>query len=137
MTVGEVANIYASAELNILPEFPRLFRWTPERKSAFVESILIGIPIPPAFVFEKEDGTWELIEFMGVLKDPDTGDYRRSKLPFNHGLGRASAPRLPARAITLTGSGPNRKPEVVTLSRSTAVFPVYLRLRLEAGRCPR
>jgi hypothetical protein len=90
MTIGEVANMYASAELNILPEFQRLFRWTNERKSAFVESILIGIPIPPAFVFEKEDGTWELIdglqristvlEFMGVLKDPDTDKERRSKL---------------------------------------------------------
>ena len=53
MTIGEVANMYASAELNILPEFQRLFRWTNERKSAFVELILIGIPIPPAFVFEK------------------------------------------------------------------------------------
>jgi Protein of unknown function DUF262 len=89
-TVGEVANMYNSSELNILPEFQRLFRWSPERKSSFVESILIGIPIPPVFVFEKEDGTWELIdglqristvlEFMGVLKDPDTGQCRRSTL---------------------------------------------------------
>jgi uncharacterized protein DUF262 len=87
--VGEVANMYGNAELKILPEFQRLFRWTPERKSAFVESILIGIPIPSAFVFE-EDGTWELIdglqristvlEFMGVLKDPDAGKLRRSSL---------------------------------------------------------
>ena len=90
MTIGEVANMYASSELNILPEFQRLFRWTEGRKSNFVESILIGIPIPPAFVYEKEDGTWELIdglqristvlEFMGLLKDPDSGSFRRSKL---------------------------------------------------------
>jgi hypothetical protein len=89
-TIGEVANMYSSSELNIFPEFQRLFRWTPERKSSFVESILIGIPIPPVFVFEKEDGTWELIdglqristvlEFMGILKDPDTGKCRRSVL---------------------------------------------------------
>lgn len=89
-TIGEVANMYNSAELNIFPEFQRLFRWTTERKSSFVESILIGIPIPPVFVFENEDGTWELIdglqristilEFMGVLKDPDTGEVRRSTL---------------------------------------------------------
>jgi hypothetical protein len=90
MTIGEVANMYASSELNILPEFQRLFRWTDGRKSSFVESILIGIPIPPAFVYEKEDGTWELIdglqristvlEFMGLLKDPDSGNFRRSTL---------------------------------------------------------
>jgi hypothetical protein len=90
MTIGEVANMYANAELNILPDFQRLFRWEPGRKSNFVESILIGIPVPPAFVFEKEDGTWELIdglqristvlEFMGVLKNPDTGEFQRSIL---------------------------------------------------------
>lgn len=90
ITIGEVSNMYTSKELNILPDFQRLFRWTNERKSNFVESILIGIPIPPVFVYENEDGTWELIdglqristllEFMGVLKDVDTGDVRRSRL---------------------------------------------------------
>lgn len=90
ITIGEVANMYANHELNIVPEFQRLFRWSPERKSNFVESILIGIPIPPAFVYENGDGTWELIdglqristilEFMGVLKDPDSQERRRSQL---------------------------------------------------------
>jgi uncharacterized protein with ParB-like and HNH nuclease domain len=90
ITIGEVANMYTSAELNILPDFQRLFRWSDDRKSNLVESILIGIPIPPAFVYEKDDGTWELIdglqristilEFMGVLRDPDTGEMKRSKL---------------------------------------------------------
>lgn len=90
ITVGEVATMYASHELNVLPEFQRLFRWNAEKKSNFVESILVGIPIPPAFVYENESGTWELIdglqristilEFMGILRDPDSGDLRRSSL---------------------------------------------------------
>jgi uncharacterized protein with ParB-like and HNH nuclease domain len=83
ITIGEVANMYTSAELNILPDFQRLFRWSDDRKSNLVESILIGIPIPPAFVYEKDNGTWELIdglqristvlEFMGVLARPRHG----------------------------------------------------------------
>lgn len=82
--------MYGSRELDIIPEFQRLFRWSTEKKSAFIESILIGIPIPPAFAYENDDGTWELIdglqrtstilEFMGVLRDPDTGETRSSKL---------------------------------------------------------
>jgi hypothetical protein len=90
ITVGEVSTMYSSHELNVLPEFQRLFRWTEDRKSNFVESILIGIPIPPAFVYENENGTWELIdglqristilEFMGVLRDPDNNELKRSKL---------------------------------------------------------
>lgn len=90
ITIGEVSNMYTARELNILPDFQRLFRWSNERKSNFIESILIGIPIPPVFVYENEDGTWELIdglqristllEFMGVLMDVDTGARLRSKL---------------------------------------------------------
>jgi hypothetical protein len=90
ITIGELANMYAQGELNIIPDFQRLFRWTPDRKSNFVESILIGIPIPPAFAYENENGTWELVdglqristvlEFMGLLRDPDSGRLRRSRL---------------------------------------------------------
>jgi len=90
ITLGEVANMYTSGELNILPEFQRLFRWTIDRKSNFVESIFVGIPIPPVFVFEDADGNWELIdglqristvlEFMGILRDPETDAPMRSVL---------------------------------------------------------
>jgi hypothetical protein len=82
ITIGEIGNMYVSRELNINPEFQRLFRWTPQKKSNFIESILIGIPIPPAFSYEKDDGTWELIdglqristvlEFMGLLRKPES-----------------------------------------------------------------
>jgi hypothetical protein len=62
-----------------------------EKKSSFVESILIGIPIPPVFVFETDKGTWELVdglqrvstilEFMGLLRDVDNpGETKRSIL---------------------------------------------------------
>lgn len=81
ISIGEIASMYAAEELDIIPDFQRLFRWSPEKKTAFIESILIGIPVPPAFAYEKPDGTWELIdglqristvlEFMGVLRKPD------------------------------------------------------------------
>ena len=90
ITVGEVATMYKDRELDIIPDFQRLFRWSIDKKSSLIESILIGIPIPSVFVYENEDGTWELIdglqristilEFMGVLKDPDTGVAKRSVL---------------------------------------------------------
>ena len=90
ITIGEISNMYGAQELNILPDFQRLFRWTVDRKSNFIESILIGIPVPPVFAYENEDGTWELIdglqristilEFMGILRDVDSGELRRSQL---------------------------------------------------------
>lgn len=82
MSVGEIVNMYKDGELLINPDFQRLFRWEIGQKSKLIESILLGIPIPSIFVFEKEDSTWELIdglqrvstllEFMGELKDSET-----------------------------------------------------------------
>ncbi len=62
MSVGEVINLYKDGELKIDPVFQRLFRWEDERKTRFIESLLLGIPIPPIFVFQGETGVWELID---------------------------------------------------------------------------
>ncbi|MCJ7526480.1 MAG: DUF262 domain-containing protein [Candidatus Aminicenantes bacterium] len=86
MSIGEVVNMYKDEELIINPDFQRLFRWEIGQKSKLIESILLGIPVPSIFVFEKEDSKWELIdglqristilEFMGELKDPTTGQLK-------------------------------------------------------------
>tara|TARA_R110002072_G_scaffold302603_1_gene486680 strand:+ start:140990 stop:142093 length:1104 start_codon:yes stop_codon:yes gene_type:complete len=81
MSVGEVINLYKDEEIRINPAFQRLFRWDLTRKSRFIESLLLGIPIPPIFVYQDDDGVWELIdglqrlstilEFVGQLRDVD------------------------------------------------------------------
>jgi hypothetical protein len=81
MSVGEIMNVYRDGELIVNPEFQRLFRWNIFQKSHLIESLLIGVPIPSIFVFETEDGSWELIdglqrvstilEFAGLLRDSD------------------------------------------------------------------
>ncbi|WP_108130760.1 DUF262 domain-containing protein [Gemmobacter caeni] len=62
MSLGEVINLYKDKELVIDPVFQRLFRWDDQRKTRFIESLLLGIPVPPIFVFQDEDGIWELID---------------------------------------------------------------------------
>jgi hypothetical protein len=84
MSVGELISLYSSDELQISPAFQRLFRWDPTRKTRFVESLLLGLPIPPIFVYQQKDGTWELIdglqrvstilEFVGKLKNQADGN---------------------------------------------------------------
>jgi hypothetical protein len=82
LSIGEVVNMYKDDEFIINPDFQRLFRWEIGQKSKLIESLLLGIPIPSIFVFEREDSKWELIdglqristilEFMGELKHPIT-----------------------------------------------------------------
>jgi uncharacterized protein DUF262 len=83
MSIGEIVSMYDNREIVVDPEFQRLFRWDTGQKSKLIESLLLGIPLPSIFVFETENGTWELIdglqristilEFMGKLRSPDGG----------------------------------------------------------------
>jgi hypothetical protein len=78
MSIGELINLYRDDELIINPEYQRLFRWNQTAKTRFIESLLLGIPIPPIFVFQDEFGIWELIDglqrlstvfqFIGILE---------------------------------------------------------------------
>ena len=62
ISFGELINMYKVGELIIRPEYQRLFRWKGSQKTALIESILLGIPIPPVFVAEDENGIWELVD---------------------------------------------------------------------------
>lgn len=83
MSIGEIVSMYENKEIIVDPEFQRLFRWDIGQKSKLIESLLLGIPLPSIFVFEREDGSWELIdglqrlstilEFMGKLRDSEGG----------------------------------------------------------------
>ncbi len=62
MSFGELINMYTNGELVIEPEFQRLFRWDISQRTRFVESLLLGIPIPSIFVAEDNDGRWEIVD---------------------------------------------------------------------------
>ncbi len=79
MSVGELANLYIDKEIDLHPAFQRVFRWKPKQKSRLIESVLLGIPLPPIFVYQDETGKWDVIDgvqrlstlfqFMGILRD--------------------------------------------------------------------
>jgi len=81
MSIGEVVSMRRDGDIDIHPEFQRIFRWTAEQKSRLIESILLGIPIPPIFVSQRDDGVWDVIdgvqrlstvlEFVGEYRDED------------------------------------------------------------------
>ncbi|MBE9110609.1 DUF262 domain-containing protein [Nodosilinea sp. LEGE 07298] len=83
MSVGELLSMYRDDELDLHPEFQRFFRWNIEQKSKFIESLLLGIPVPPIFVSEQPNSRWDVIdglqrlstifEVMGELKDETNG----------------------------------------------------------------
>src|ERR1700686_455173 len=81
ISLNELADMYESGELQIRPEYQRMFRWSESKQSQFIESLLLEMPIPPIFVIELEEGKWELIDglqristylhFRGILEAPE------------------------------------------------------------------
>lgn len=78
MSIGEITSLYKDNELDIHPEFQRVFRWSLPQKSKLIESVLLGIPLPSIFVSQRDDGVWDVIdgvqrlstifEFIGIFK---------------------------------------------------------------------
>ena len=52
-----------SSSVIFIPTYQRDYVWNPDLKSKFIESLLLGIPMPPLFAFTLDDsGNMELID---------------------------------------------------------------------------
>lgn len=83
MSIGELINLYRDEELDIHPQFQRLFRWNDYQKTKLIESIMLNIPLPSIFVSQNDEGVWDVVDgvqrlstifqFVGILKDESGG----------------------------------------------------------------
>lgn len=79
MSVGELIRLYTKDQLKINPAYQRHYRWNNQDKSNFIESLILGYPIPPIFTYRNDKNSeYEIIdglqrlatifEFTGKLK---------------------------------------------------------------------
>jgi hypothetical protein len=90
LSFNELLDMHRNAELIIDPEYQRLFRWSEGNQSRFIESLILEMPIPPIYVIELSEGTYELIDglqrissylhFRGEHPDRKNSDGTYSKL---------------------------------------------------------
>lgn len=62
LSFNELLDMHKNGELIINPEYQRLFRWSEGNQSRFIESLILEMPIPPIYVIEVSEGTYELID---------------------------------------------------------------------------
>jgi hypothetical protein len=62
VTWRELLNQYRDGELLINPDYQRLFRWDVDQQSQYIESLLLGIPTPPVFLAQNDDGNFEVLD---------------------------------------------------------------------------
>ena len=58
---GELIDMYENNEI-IVPDMQRSFVWDSAKSSRLIESIIMGLPIPPLFLLETSDNKYELID---------------------------------------------------------------------------
>lgn len=66
VTVDELIRRVSRNRIDIAPAYQRQFRWDEPRQSALVESVLLGIPVPPLFMATNQEAdvsnTWEVVD---------------------------------------------------------------------------
>src|SRR4051812_15474411 len=62
ISFNELADMVDTGELDITPDYQRLFRWSEGARSRFIESLLLEMPVPPIYVVEEEDNKKLLID---------------------------------------------------------------------------
>jgi hypothetical protein len=70
-----------------VPPYQREYTWEPERKSRFIESLVMGLPIPFLFFWEMEDGRLEIVDGSQRLRTIEEfvlGDLRLGELEALH-----------------------------------------------------
>src|SRR5262252_9453390 len=60
-TVELLVNKFKAGEFTI-PRYQREFVWSDERRSRFIESVILGLPIPFMFTAETQEGVLEIVD---------------------------------------------------------------------------
>jgi len=61
-TVTSLLDLIKEKQINFAPSFQRRDAWTPKHKSQFIESLIIGIPVPQIVLAEHDDGYYFVID---------------------------------------------------------------------------
>ena len=142
MSIGELMSMYKERELILNPDFQRVFRWTLRQQTKLIESILMGVPLPSIFIYQNEDGNWEVVDgvqrlstifqFVGILRDendellPPTVLEGTKIFPFFEGM---TWSELPLNPLQLDFKRSKVEVKIIKyLSDKNAKFEVFQRL---------
>ncbi|MFZ3595484.1 DUF262 domain-containing protein [Streptomyces sp. BH104] len=88
-SVRELVRMIVDEELNASPNYQRKFRWEESDEALFVESVFLGLPIPPIFVATNVGFQWEVVDGLQrlstlahfIAKDADEAKFIGRKKP--------------------------------------------------------
>lgn len=60
--ISTVSKIVTDKSYRISPEYQRRHRWSSDRKSKLIESLIMNVPIPPIFLYEYDFSKYEVMD---------------------------------------------------------------------------
>lgn len=70
--------------INLRPEYQRRLRWDTPKKSRFIESLLLNVPVPPIFFYESDAARYEVMDGqqrLNAVREFINGEFALSGLP--------------------------------------------------------
>jgi hypothetical protein len=58
----QLLSMLGTGQIWVSPTYQRKFRWLDEGCSGFIESLMLGIPVPSLFMATNPDNTWEVVD---------------------------------------------------------------------------
>ena len=72
-SIGQIVQDLEDKTIDLDTEFQRLpGLWNDEKKSQFIESLMLNLPIPTFYFNEKEENTWEVIDGLQRISTVNT-----------------------------------------------------------------
>jgi hypothetical protein len=118
-------------EYFVIPDYQRRFTWEPPRKSRFVESLVMGLPIPFIFFWEMPSGRLEIVDGSQRLRTIQEYVYGGLKLTELEGLPSLSGTRFRDLATTRQRKILNRSIRGIVLNEHAddqARFDIFERI---------
>ena len=60
--VSLLKDIFLSDEYDLKPDYQRRITWNNAKRSKLIESLIMNIPIPPVFLYEKDFNKYEIMD---------------------------------------------------------------------------
>lgn len=79
--LSSIAQIVESTSYKLSPEYQRRHRWSVERQSRLIESLIMNVPLPPIFLYEHDYSKYEVMD--GLQRLTAIHDFYRDKFPLS------------------------------------------------------
>lgn len=60
--LNSISSMLAGGDYKLDPEYQRRHRWSNEKRSALIESLIMNVPLPPIFLYEYEYSSYEVMD---------------------------------------------------------------------------